>query len=172
MCFSIGQKVVYLSEEGGGIIKDISGNKFLVEDESGFDYWRYSHELAMVHKEEYGENVAVKDRSGIQTKAKVREENGWREIDLHIEELIDSHKHMSNTEIVNHQIAALRHFVEKARLDGIRRLLVIHGVGTGVLKQEVHSFFRKIDVLEINYADHRKYGWGATEIILKQNPKY
>ena len=128
MCFSIGQKVVYLSEEGGGIIKDLSGNKFLVEDESGFDYWRYSHELAMVHKEEYGENVAVKDRSGIQTKAKVREENGWREIDLHIEELIDSHKHMSNTEIVNHQIAALRHFVEKARLDGIRRLLVIHGV--------------------------------------------
>ena len=43
-------------------------------------------------------------------------------------------------------------------------LVFIHGVGLGVLKEEVRSFFRNFEGLEVYDADFREYGKGATVV--------
>jgi dsDNA-specific endonuclease/ATPase MutS2 len=86
------------------------------------------------------------------------------EIDLHIEELIDNYKGMSNAEIV---IVQLRHFqkaLDTAITHHYRSLTVIHGVGNGRLKQEVHAILKSMK-LRFHDASYSKYGFGATEIV-------
>jgi dsDNA-specific endonuclease/ATPase MutS2 len=86
------------------------------------------------------------------------------EIDLHIEELIDNYKGMSNAEIV---VIQLRHFeiaLDEAINAHCRRLTVIHGVGNGRLKTEVRNIL-SAQGLRFHDASYSKYGFGATEVI-------
>ena len=87
------------------------------------------------------------------------------EIDLHIEELVDTHAGMSNAEIIQIQLKHLQRAIDKAIAEHCRKLVVIHGVGNGRLKSEVHAI---LDSLKLRYHDgsYAKYGFGATEIVI------
>ena len=89
------------------------------------------------------------------------------EIDLHAEELMEFPKRYSNGQILQLQ---MDHFV--AALDGAlvknaKRLVVIHGIGTGKLKSEIMSYLRTNGFTRVQDASYAKYGFGATEIILR-----
>lgn len=181
MKYQVGQQIVFLHEAGGGIIKSILENgKIMVEDQDGFDRQFLFSELAPVYSQDYA--ISEEDIRGINedetfSTAKHHVSRGeltgsrkaidvW-ELDLHIEEITDSHSGWSNTDIVRKQLMELRTFVQKAKSKRIRKLIVIHGVGTGVLKEEVRSYFRKIpEVLEIYDASYSEYGKGATAVEL------
>ena len=85
------------------------------------------------------------------------------EIDLHIEELIDNHRNLSNGEIVNIQINAMEDKINEALRANCKELVVIHGVGRGVLRIEVRN---RITQLGFRFSDasYAKYGYGATLI--------
>lgn len=89
------------------------------------------------------------------------------EIDLHIEELLDEYGNMSNYEIVQIQLNAFQQAINTAIKENYRRLIVIHGIGSGKLKQEVRNLltasYPKFYFYDASYS---KYGQGATEIIL------
>lgn len=88
------------------------------------------------------------------------------EIDLHIEELVDNFSGMSNAEIVQIQ---LRHFTQKldeAIALHLKKLVVIHGIGTGRLKAEVYKALEHYPKLKYHDASYAKYGFGATEILI------
>jgi len=89
------------------------------------------------------------------------------EIDLHAEELMEFPKRYSNGQILQLQ---MDHFV--AALDGAlvknaKRLVVIHGIGTGKLKSEIMAYLRTNGFTRVQDASYAKYGFGATEIILR-----
>ncbi len=180
MSFRIGQKVVFLHEIGGGVIIDIDLNsRFIVEDENGFSKPYLKSDIAPVHQEDYklgdgdysfieGETSSTKTKHTIRKEkanAKAVQENYW-EIDLHIESLTDSHRGLSNTEIINKQMNAFKLFLNKARSKRIRKIVVIHGVGQGVLKHEVRTYLEKFDDVKFYDADYGEYGKGATTIEL------
>ncbi len=51
---------------------------------------------------------------------------------------------------------------------GIRRVRVVHGKGTGVLRATVHSHLRRSSrVLSFALGDETSGGWGATWVTLK-----
>jgi DNA-nicking Smr family endonuclease len=50
-------------------------------------------------------------------------------------------------------------------------LIAIHGVGEGVLKNEIRSFLGKKDNVEFFDASYMEYGKGATEIRLFHSNK-
>lgn len=177
MSYKIGQKVVFMNEPGGGVIKAINGHKIIVTDQSGFDQSCRLDEIAPVYREEYNINtediVAINAdesfatirhevRQGILT-GKRKPIDVW-EIDLHIESITDSHSGLTNGEIVSKQLRELRTFYQRAKSKRIRKLIIIHGVGQGVLKEEVRSFFDKQDSVEYFDADFREYGKGATAV--------
>lgn len=92
-------------------------------------------------------------------------DNIW-EVDLHIEELLDDYKHLSNGEIVDIQIKHARKMIEKARVKKIPTLIFIHGKGKGVLRSELHHLLMGYTHLEFYDASFKKYGGGATEVRL------
>lgn len=171
MKFSIGQQVVFLNEEGGGIVLSFLKGVYTVEDQDGFRRNYREVELGAVHSKFPDlEDLNPTDFEEVtsQKKIKTNPEKNWQ-IDLHIEELVDSHVHMTNYEIVQKQLSELRKFVAKAQAKKVRKIVVIHGVGTGVLKSEVHHFFKSISGAEYFYGDYREFGQGATVILLRYN---
>jgi|ERR1019366_3312721 dsDNA-specific endonuclease/ATPase MutS2 len=88
------------------------------------------------------------------------------EIDLHIEELIDNFSGMSNFEIVQVQLNHFNRALDRAINGHYRKLIVIHGVGNGRLKQEVRNILSLYDNLRFYDASYSKYGFGATEILI------
>jgi dsDNA-specific endonuclease/ATPase MutS2 len=95
--------------------------------------------------------------------SKKQEENLW-EIDLHIEELTDDYKHLTNGEIVDIQLRHARMSIEKARINKINKIVFIHGKGKGTLRQELLHLLMGYTFLEYYDASFKRYGGGATEV--------
>ena len=89
-------------------------------------------------------------------------------VDLHIEKLTDSWKSMTNYEILMTQVNAFERCYEAAVASYQRTLIVIHGVGSGRLRDHIHDALKtKREVGSfINQYDPR-FGYGATEIFFK-----
>lgn len=89
-------------------------------------------------------------------------------VDLHIEKLSDDWKHLSNFEILTIQLSTFEKYYELALAHHQANLIVIHGVGKGKLRDELHEILRlKPEVKSfINQYDSR-FGYGATEIRFK-----
>jgi hypothetical protein len=89
-----------------------------------------------------------------------------KEIDLHIEELLDSYSGLTNTEILSVQLERFEKEIQFSLSNGIKKLIVIHGVGNGKLKQEIISILKTIDDITYYDASYKNYGFGATEILI------
>jgi hypothetical protein len=89
-------------------------------------------------------------------------------VDLHIEKLTDNWKHLSNFDILTIQLKAFEKFYDLAVAHHQPILTIIHGVGTGKLKDEIHDILRlKKEVKSFVNQYHASYGYGATEIYFQ-----
>lgn len=168
--FRVNQRVVFLREPGGGKIVSIESKGFYrVEDEDGFSRKIHASDLAPVHGETYDipdtdEIQREKEARELRRTSRPKEQAHFWEIDLHIEELVDSHAGWSNAEILLRQMTVFREFCRKARSKRVKKVVVIHGVGEGVLRNEVRSWLDQQEGLRYENADFRVYGQGATVI--------
>lgn len=78
---------------------------------------------------------------------------------------------LSNYQILTKQLAEFKSFYKKAKQNHIRKIVVIHGVGEGVLKEEIRTYLSKQDGIEYFDADFREYGKGATTVEIHYNYK-
>ena len=86
-------------------------------------------------------------------------------IDLHIEKLSDDWKHLSNFEILTLQLKIFEKYYYLATAHRHPNLIVIHGVGSGKLKDEIHEILKtKKEVKTFVNQYHPNFGYGATEI--------
>ena len=87
-------------------------------------------------------------------------------VDLHIEKIMDAYKHLSNFEILTIQLAEFEKYFDLAVQHKLSNFIVIHGVGAGKLRDEIHEILRlKKEVKSFINQYHHLYGYGATEII-------
>jgi hypothetical protein len=89
-----------------------------------------------------------------------------KEVDLHIEELIDSHSGLTNAQILAIQLERFEKEMEYCLSNNMRKLIVIHGVGNGKLKQEITAILKSMDGISYHDASYKHYGFGATEILI------
>jgi hypothetical protein len=91
------------------------------------------------------------------------------EVDLHIQELVDNTAGLESQEILELQMAKVESEMRAAIRTGVKRIVFIHGVGQGVLKQEVARVLKsKFSKYYFQDASFREYGYGATMVILKK----
>jgi len=89
-------------------------------------------------------------------------------VDLHIEKITDRWKHLSNFEILSAQLKEFDKFYDLAVAHYQPSLTVIHGVGEGKLKEEIHAVLRsKREVKSFVNQYTPLYGYGATEIYFQ-----
>ena len=89
-------------------------------------------------------------------------------VDLHIEKLTDSWKHLSNGDILSMQLKEFEKWYELAVAHHQPQLIVVHGIGSGKLRNEIHDILRrKEEVKSFVNQFHPSFGFGATEIYFK-----
>jgi hypothetical protein len=90
------------------------------------------------------------------------------EIDLHIHELLEDTRGLANHEMLEVQLGRFRNELETAIANGTRRIVFIHGIGNGTLKQELRKeLSTKYKKYYFQDASFKEYGYGATMVILK-----
>lgn len=91
------------------------------------------------------------------------------EIDLHINQLLDDSRGLSNADMLKLQMDTFKKEMDKAIASGVKRIVFIHGVGDGVLKNEIRrELQRKYARYPCQDASFREYGFGATMAVLRK----
>jgi hypothetical protein len=91
------------------------------------------------------------------------------EVDLHIHQLIDDTAGLSNADMLKLQMETFRKEMDKAISTGVKKIVFIHGVGDGVLKNELRrELSRKYAKYPFQDASFREYGFGATMAVLRR----
>ena len=184
MNFSIGDTVVVIDDVIKGVVTEIYHHKIIIEDKDGFSFEFSPKELVIVHNDQgemskfsdiHNEDLMDKIHEKPKKKYAVKkvlkvEKQPPMEVDLHIHHLVATTKGMDNFDMLNLQIDTAKQKLEFAIRNRIPKVVFIHGVGEGVLKTELEFLFKKYHV-EWYAASFKKYGLGATEVYIYQNPK-
>ena len=179
----IGDTVSVLDEPITGKVVSINSDELTIETSDGFDMTFFLHEVVKINAEEmilpsYDEvhknlqhkEVFKKKPKRNRPKAKEKQVPPM-EVDLHIDKLVKSTKGMTNHDMLTLQLDTAKRQLDFAISKRIPRVILIHGVGQGVLKEELKYLFGRYDNVKISEADYRKYGLGAMELYIVQNPK-
>lgn len=104
------------------------------------------------------------------TAAKQEVKMPGNEIDLHIEKLRDDHQFLTQSEIINIQLAHFQQTLDAAIVHQLPSIIFIHGVGNGTLRHHIHKVISKHPQVK-TFMDARKekFGFGATEVIFKNS---
>lgn len=87
-----------------------------------------------------------------------------KEVDLHIEELVDNLSGLSNHEMLSIQLEKVEKELDIAMTQGIKKIIFIHGVGNGRLKMEIQNILKSIKGVSFQDASYKEYGFGATQV--------
>lgn len=91
-------------------------------------------------------------------------------VDLHIGELLDNTRGLSNSDILNLQIDTFRKVMDENLRNGGKKIIFIHGKGEGVLRQalmkELNYRYKGHDVQDASF---REYGYGATQVTIRHH---
>ncbi|MGM0530986.1 MAG: DUF2027 domain-containing protein [Bacteroidota bacterium] len=92
------------------------------------------------------------------------------EVDLHIEELVDKPKELSNKEMLEIQMGKFQTSLEGAmKTPKTKKIVFIHGVGNGRLRYELRKYLdRHYPNLDYQDASFKEYGYGATLVFLQK----
>ncbi len=111
--------------------------------------------------------VIAQKESAPKPKQSKRSTNELIEVDLHINEILDSTAGLSNGEMLQVQLARFRHVMEENIDRKGQRIVFIHGVGNGTLKAELRKILDR-EYRKHNYQDasFKEYGYGATMVTI------
>jgi len=101
-------------------------------------------------------------------KHSVRRQGDIIEVDLHVNELLDNTRGMSNADILNRQIDEFCRVMDANIRNHGQKIVFIHGKGEGVLRQalmkELKHRYKGHDVQDASF---REYGFGATQVTIR-----
>ena len=184
MKFKIGDNVAVIDDVLKGIVSKISEETIIVESSDGFIFEFAPEELVVI-----GENQSdlskfsdISNRhliekshepssSGPKFKSDIKAKNqAPMEVDLHINQLVNSTMGMEAIDILNLQLETAKRQLEFAINKRIPKIVFIHGLGAGILKIELEYLFGRYETQHYP-ASYKKYGLGATEVYIYQNSK-
>ncbi len=176
-----GDKVEAIDDEIKGVVLGVNLDTILVLTEDDFEMQFDRSELVVITEdispsevipENFAQILSEKQESkatrSVRVKPKMRNQPAM-EVDLHIDKLVKSTKHLTNHDMLTIQIDTAKRQLDFAIRKKIQRVVFIHGVGDGVLRAEMEYLFRRYDNVKYYDADLQKYGRGATEVYIYQN---
>ncbi|MGQ1787476.1 MULTISPECIES: Smr/MutS family protein [unclassified Saccharicrinis] len=154
---------------GSKLLKENSySNNAYLEDKAFLIYLlkdTFERKLEELSTQEIKKAVAQKEQKPRVRKAVRRDDNEILEIDLHIHELLDDTRGMSNKEILEYQLGKFHEIMNENKNRSNRKIVFIHGKGNGVLKSEIiKSLNKKYSWHSYQDASFEQYGFGATMV--------
>ncbi|WP_339628912.1 Smr/MutS family protein [uncultured Maribacter sp.] len=176
--FQVGDIVETIDDVIKGVVESINGEQITIVSDDGFSLDFMAKELVYISNEirvSSSEIAEIKKEKELPKRKKdtvlrVKERTAPKmEVDLHINQLVKNSKQIGKFEMLNLQLDTAKRQLDFAISKRIQKIVFIHGVGEGVLKEELGYLFKKYDNVKFYDADYQKYGLGATEVYIFQN---
>ena len=145
------------------LLKEKSGSglgKSIISDKSFEDN--------IFHKEEvFNETKTEEDAEDKSRRYSPRPKPLQIEVDLHINQLIDSVIGLSNAEIIKIQMDTVHKTLTDAVMNkNVGKVIFIHGIGNGTLKSMLRESLEVQYKLQYEDASFKEYGFGATMVMV------
>lgn len=125
----------------------------------------------VISPEELSEAMRVKElpkRPQRERINKPKEKKSIIEVDLHIDELMDSTAGLENKDILEYQLSKFREILDNNKNNKGQKIVFIHGKGNGVLKSEILKELKnRYKTYYYQDASFREYGFGATMVTIR-----
>ena len=162
----IGDRVAVVDDNLEGIITSISDNQVSFEDEDGFEYDYPVSDLVVINNalnlDIFGQKIPFDKK-----KKPLQKSSGTVKTpvyDLHIEKLQAKHRHLSAGQKLDIQLQEVRRILQRFKRQHYRELVLIHGQGKGILRQEIEKILRQQN-FQFADASYQKYGSGAILVL-------
>jgi len=178
-----GDRVSVLDEAIEGKVVAITGDKIEIMTDDGFVMFYSKSDLVKISPVKGVSGFGVADFNQILQEKEASKKPGKTkkvskkerytpamEVDLHIHQLVQSTKGMDNYDMLSLQLDTAKRQIDFAIQKRIQKIVFIHGIGEGVLRTELETLLSRYDNLKFYDADYQKYGLGATEVYIFQNP--
>lgn len=107
-----------------------------------------------------------RQQRGQPSKPALKNQQLEKEVDLHIEELLDNWNGMTNGQLLDVQLKRMQQELDDAMASHLQRIVFIHGVGNGRLKTEIRRLLATYKGIRFHDASYQRYGFGATEVVI------
>ncbi|MFN0048299.1 MAG: Smr/MutS family protein [Cytophagales bacterium] len=167
LAMKVADKVVFSLGREKGVIVAIKHNGLIeVEMEIGMKVLVNRDEIAVDYSTPELHQKPIKtNRFYIDKTTPTTIKKPSKSVDLHI--YSTQVLSLKQGKLLSTQLNLLSVAFNNATLSGIKELIIIHGVGDGILKKAVHEFLIANKLVKaISEADNKKYGKGATKVIL------
>lgn len=92
--------------------------------------------------------------------------------DLHIAELLDDLRGLTNSDMLNYQLDKFNEVMRANLKHQGQRIVFIHGKGEGVLRRAImEELKRHYPACEVQDASFKEYGFGATQVTIHHSSK-
>lgn len=182
-----GDKVKFLNDVGGGTVSRVDGDTAYIIDDTGFEYPVGVSELVKSDEERDKELKGEDTLTGFVHKGIPDEEERRRskvgddkprevtskpddlvEVDLH-QDVITEDDNLEPHRILRLQMDQFRRNLEKAKRDRVKKVVFIHGVGEGILRNEIRKELEYYPNCSFEDAPFDRYGYGATLVRIWYN---
>ncbi len=156
--------------------KTLQESKTIKHDEFKYPVYGFLLKDEFIHQQNIEAELSLVDIARLKTikefksKEKISKSNREylksleKEVDLHIEELVDKISGLSNFEMLNIQLERFNKELDNAIEKNFKKIIFIHGVGNGRLKQEIISVLKTTKGVTFHDASYKEYGYGATQV--------
>ena len=180
-----GDKIRFLDAVGGGVIVqyDADNQQVWVETDDGFDVGpipaskcvlcepadKYQHIRVATTTHKQKETALPQPAPQIAPSKRPKKQRDEWVIDLHLDALPTDGSGMTDVEKHQYQLRFFRMQMQQHLRHRGRRVVVIHGKGNGVLRNEIRQILKRdfSSQIEIHDADFSRYEEGATLVIVK-----
>jgi len=136
---------------------------FLLRDEFA-QTEKVEHQLSLV---DLAKLKALKEFRHSQSKSKSNKEylkSLEKTVDLHITELMENTQGLSSHDLLHIQLEKFEKELDEAMVNRLKKIVFIHGVGNGRLRQEIHAILRNMNGITFHDASYKEFGFGATQV--------
>lgn len=180
MSFKVGDKVCVIDSNLFGDVLSVTKNEVKIKTPDGFTEIHKTENLIKLEDNIFKNlflDLKQKEKIIAEKSEQTKQVHNLKlkavfneviEVDLHVEKLIKNPNKIKKKNILSFQLNAARNFLNRAKEIGIKKIIFIHGVGEGILKNELENLLINHSQDLLYYpADFSNYGNGATEVRFK-----
>ena len=184
MKVEVGHKVKFTNEDlEGEIIAVLSNEKVVVSCSDGFDQTVSLKEIIVLGDDNQFNYLVDESKLSKKMEANLKDlgsakflnqytnSNKFKterivEVDLHLECLVEFPSKLDDWQKLHTQMQHVKNCLGAVSAKRIKKIVFIHGVGTGVLKTELHNYLARFENIEFKEGDFSEYGTGATHVTI------
>jgi hypothetical protein len=127
-----------------------------------------NQKLAEISPEEIKQAILQKEQTGRSRIIKRPQVAETIEVDLHINQLLDTTAGLSNAAMLQCQLDKFHEVLNENKNRKGQKIVFIHGKGEGVLRKEIEKLLKTCyKTYQFQDASFREYGFGATMVTIK-----